>query len=286
MTGFGSGRAESEVGALTVELRSVNSRFLEVSLRLPAEYGAQEPLIRAELQKALTRGKVSVSLHFAAAPGATERYELNLALVQALEKFCHDKGSTADPATLLAIPGVVVMVREEGQEEALRRLLQKALHRALEAMSESRFAEGAALKRALLTMRESMLARLAIIEDARYSVVEKYRAKLMERIEELLGPKGAGLDPGRLEQEVALFADKADIAEETTRLEAHLARLAELLESPPETAIGRQVEFLNQEILREINTIGSKCRDLEITRQVLDLKNLAENLKEQIANVE
>jgi uncharacterized protein (TIGR00255 family) len=128
-----------------------------------------------------------------------------------------------------------------------------------------------------------MADRLALIEQARGQVVARYRQRLHERIEELLGPRSAALDPGRLEQEVALFADKADISEETVRLAAHLEQLGALINSPG--PVGKQLEFLIQEIGRETNTIGSKCRDLDITRAVLDLKNLAENLKEQAANI-
>ena len=125
----------------------------------------------------------------------------------------------------------------------------------------------------------------SVIESAKTSVVDKYRERLQARLEELLGPKGPSLDPGRLEQEVAVFADKADISEECSRLAAHLDALEELLGKDGEP-VGRALEFLIQEILRETNTVGSKCRDLEVARAILDLKQENESLREIIANVE
>ena len=138
----------------------------------------------------------------------------------------------------------------------------------------------------LLDADERMTAALGIVDRGRQGLAAKYRDKLQERIAELLGPKGAALDAGRLEQEVALFADKADIEEEIIRLRAHLSRLNDILSDESDEGKGRALEFLNQEILREVNTIGSKSRDLDIITQVLELKNLAESMKEQTANIE
>ncbi len=286
MTGFGRGSATSPLGSLTVELRSVNGRFLDVSLRLPQELTPLEPAARAELQRKLSRGKVLLAVHFEPVPGAGEHYLTNEALLGQLEDFCRSRGQEPDLSRLLLIPGVV-MVQPDGERyEQLEQLFVKALDQAIEQLAADRAREGEQLRTTMMDLRGQMLDRRSELDGLRAAVVERYRQRLAERLEELLGPRNASLDPGRLEQEVAIFADKADVAEELARLDAHLQHLGDLLAPGNPEARGRQLDFLNQEILREINTIGSKGRDLETTRQVLALKSLAESLKEQIANVE
>lgn len=286
MTGYGSGKADSPIGSVSVEARSVNSRFLEVSLKLPSEFSSFEPLIRTELQNKLHRGKIYLSVHFAPVPGTTQRYEVNTPLLKTLEDYCRQQGSEPTLDRLLTIPGVVLVQQSEEKQDDLKALLEKALADAVKSLRQERAREGDALRQALESIRSDMLNALAIVEEGRPLVVQKYRERLHERLEEMLGAKASTMDAGRLEQEVAMFTDKADIGEEVVRLRVHLDRLHELLTENSEASTGRQLEFLNQEILREINTIGSKCRDLDITRQVLELKNLAENIREQIANVE
>jgi len=286
MTGFGSGRVESPAGTLVIELRSVNSRFLEIGFRLPGEWSAEEPLVRSELQKALQRGKVSFQLQFSPAPGAGQQAVINAPLLAQLEELVRSRGQEPSIQGLLTLPGVVELRQPEGQQEALRNQLREALKLAIASLVGEREREGRVLADCLRDLRQKMREHLDFIAEARHGVVEKYRDRLMQRIAELIGPKGVALDPGRLEQEVALFADKADLSEEVTRLAAHLDHLETLLDSKEQSGVGRQIEFLNQEILREINTISSKCRDLDIARRVLDLKNLAESLREQVANIE
>jgi len=218
-------------------------------------------------------------------PGVTQKYELNQPLLRLLEEYCARHGHTPTPEALLGINNVVIVQQEAGNQEELRRALFSALGDALKQLHAERRREGAVLASALEELRQQMLGCLKVINEARGQVVSKYREKLLERLAELLGPKAGTLDPGRLEQEVALIADKADISEEVIRLGAHLDHLDSLLHGKHEQ-VGRQLDFLVQEIGREVNTIGSKCRDLDITRQVLELKNLAESFKEQIANVE
>jgi len=287
MTGFGSGRCGSPtLGALSVEMRSVNSRFLDLVVRLPQELSALEPAARAGIQKRFTRGKLYVDVRFEPIPGATQRYEINEALVERLEDFCRSRGHEAKPEDLLGISGVVIALQDPSRLDEMTKLMEDALEEASKSMETDRRREGQVLREALLAILAQMRACHSAVAEFRHQVVERYRQKLQDRIADLLGPKGINLDSGRLEQEVALFADKADLSEEVTRLGAHLDRLEELLSSAGGEARGRALDFLNQEILREINTIGSKGRDLEITRQVLELKNHAESMKEQIANVE
>ncbi|MCC6547609.1 YicC family protein [Candidatus Sumerlaeota bacterium] len=286
MTGFGSGRAESALGAMTVELRTVNNRFLDVSARIPQELSAAEPFARAELQKKIQRGKVVLNARFDAIPGVAEHYDVNRPLLAMLEQFCRDKGEVVSVAHLLTIPGVIVTQQDSAASETLQKLFASAFHAAMDALKKDRRREGDALRAALGNIHERMNAALEVVDKGRSGLVQKYQEKLHERIAELLGPKGATLDAGRLEQEVALFADRADIEEEMIRLRAHLARLSGILASDTDEGKGRALEFLNQEILREVNTIGSKSRDIDIVSQVLELKNLAESMKEQTANIE
>ncbi len=287
MTGFGAGRAESkDIGSISVEMRSVNNRFLEIGMRLPSEMTSFEPAVRSRIQKAFSRGKIYIDVRFQPIPGATQQFELNRPLLDMLEAVCREKGQTPSPDRLLSIPGVVISQTDSSCLEELEKLFYDALSAAIDAMKSDRNREGEVLRNALLEIQQNMKSSLADVEKARPLVVEKYRQKLSERIDDLLGPKGVTMDEGRLEQEIALFADKADVAEEITRLGAHLEQLGELLSPGRKDARGRALDFLNQEILREINTIGSKGRDLDITRSVLDLKNHAETMKEQLANVE
>lgn len=185
---------------------------------------------------------------------------------------------------LFTIPGVVVGLPDETRADQLKELFVDAMKIAFESFSSERRKEGEKLAEAIDLIAHEMERSLDQIRGASEDIVEKYRQRLHERMEDLLGPRMASLDPGRLEQEVAIFTDKADINEEIVRLESHLGNLRGMIAKKGEP-IGRKIEFLAQEILRETNTIGSKCRDLDITREVLNLKNLCENLREQIANV-
>ncbi len=286
MTGFGRGRTEAAFGAITVELRSVNHRFLDIAMRAPGELSVLEPVARTELQKAFKRGRVTVFIGFDAVPGMGEEYRLNEPLLTLLERACKDRNQEPSVSSLLSIPGVVISQVDEGREKALTEMFRKSLREACDGLAEERGREGEVLRQALVEFLGQMKVALAAVEGSRGDVVAKYRERLQNRIEELLGPQKASLDEGRLEQEVMFFADKADIAEETLRLGAHIDRLEALLNDEKPEAAGRQLDFLGQEMLREVNTIGSKCRDLDIAGRVLDMKNLLESMKEQIANIE
>lgn len=286
MTGFGRGRAEGAIGALTVELRSVNHRFLDIAMRAPGELSMLEPVARTEMQQRFKRGRISVYIGFEAIPGTGEEYRVNEPLLDLLEKTCRDRHQEPVLSQLFVIPGIVISQVDESREELLEQMFKDALKGASDSLSAERSREGEVLQKALLDFHDQMKDALKAVEAARGEVVQKYRERLQARLEELLGPQKASLDEGRLEQEVMFFADKADIAEETLRLGAHLDRLEALLKDEKPDAAGRQLDFLSQEMLREVNTIGSKCRDLEIAGRVLDMKNLLESMKEQIANIE
>lgn len=288
MTGFGAATRETRFGRLTVEIRSVNYRFLEPSFRLGQSFMHLEPALRTELRNRLQRGKVDLFVRFEPTESFIPSVRINTALVrEILKQF--DQASLSDtppprPEALIGVPGVVMVDSDAGSNEELDGEMVSLVHEALDKLIAERRREGDALYAACRGHQQRMRELAAQVAAARDDVVQKYRERLRARLDELLGPMAPTLDPGRIEQEVALFADKADIAEECQRLDAHLEALATLLDQ--EDAVGRQLDFLTQEIQRETNTIGSKCRDLEIARCVLELKKENESLRENIANAE
>lgn len=287
MTGFGQGRRESPLGVLTVEIRGVNHRFVDLSLRMPQDFQAFEPWVRAEVQRRFTRGKITISVQFQSVPGLTQRFEINTPLLERLTEECRRLSGGREPSVenLLLIQGVVVAMPDEARAGQLKALFEEAMVEAFENFIGEREKEGEKLRSEVRQISGEMREAVSIIGEYAGEITDKYRQRLLERIEELLGPRMSTLDPGRLEQEVAIFSDKADIREEITRLLSHLSSLDEFVTGKTGDPIGRKIEFLTQEILRETNTVGSKCRDLDITREVLRLKNLCENLREQIANI-
>ncbi len=288
MTGYGAAQRETPQGRLSIEIRSVNNRFLELNFRLPSIFNHLEPALRKVMRERLNRGKVDVYVRFEPSdefvPGTRINVPLLRGLLTQLAKAATE-GVTLQPEALISIPGVVITESDPNMVGVLDEILTGVLEEALANLVSERAREGEALRQSIREMQVRFIDMTKLIEEGRGEVIGKYRERLIARLDELLGPKAASLDPGRLEQEIALFTDKADIAEECTRLSAHLVALGDLLNKENEP-VGRATEFLTQEILRETNTIGSKCRDLEIARHVLDLKNELESLRELIANVE
>lgn len=293
MTGFGNATATIPAGRVGVEMRSVNARFLEVGLRLPTSLQALDPEVRNAVRARLRRGKVDIVVRFepaAEAAGAVRINRTALALIMRDLSELSPLGHKIAPETLLSVPGMVSTPTEGELAESMRAVVLDVVGKALDALIAERRREGDGLRTAFRGHHAALAAGLAIANSARGEVVARYRDKLLARVTELLGPQAAALDPGRLEQEVVLFADKADLSEECQRLGAHLDQLATLVEKRVDDkagdSVGRSLDFLCQEILREVNTIGSKCRDLSITRAVLDMKAETESMRENIANVE
>jgi uncharacterized protein (TIGR00255 family) len=289
MTGYGAGRADGACGNVSIELRTVNGRFLDLSFRLPAMLSFAEPALRRSLMARLARGKVHVSARFDSAENAPPAVTVNRPLLRLLAEearaLAPDRPIAAE--TLLLAPGVVVPTVDSAMEEALAALVERALAQALDALEADRAREGRVLADAMLAIHARLEENHALVAAAGGSVAEKYRDRLRERIAELLAGTGVAPDPARIEQELALFADKADIGEECVRLGAHLDELRAILSGRGKgDAAGRRLDFLAQEIGREINTIGSKCRDLGIAKAVLAMKLELESLREQLANIE
>jgi uncharacterized protein (TIGR00255 family) len=287
MTGFGSGRGAAGGEQAEVEVRSVNHKFIEVKARLPRELSALEVEVVRAVKDRLARGGVDVTVRRTAAAGVlAPRVDGALAEAYAAA-FREIKARLAlsgeiTVSDVLAADGVVRLEEREVDLGAARAALSEALASALDALGAMRAREGEALARDLegrLAAVETLVARVAELSPR---AVELQRARLAERVAELA--RGVSIDPGRLEQEVALFADRTDVVEETTRLASHLAQARALLASGEPA--GRRLDFLVQEMHREANTIGSKSQSGEISAVVVSLKAEIERMREQVQNVE
>jgi len=287
MTGFGAGRAARGGEEIDVEVRSVNHKFCEVKARLPRELSALEVELVRAVKERLVRGGVEVAVRRSATRGAlAPRVDLALAAEYArVFEEVRSRLGLSGPVSLsevLAAEGVVALEERAADLESARGAASEALGLALDRIAEMRAREGEALARDLslrLNLVEEIVARLERIAP---QSIEHYRTRLQERIQEVA--RGFTPDPARLAQEVALFADRIDVAEEFTRLRSHLGQTRALI-AGGEPA-GRKMEFLVQEMHREANTIGSKSQSGEISGLVVQLKAEIERMREQVQNVE
>ena len=288
MTGFGAGRGESQGEALTVELRAVNGKFCEVKPRMPRELAAWEPELVKSIKARVSRGVIDVFVRRdgAAARGLSPRIDVALAAAyaKALRELKESLGLAGEPSVqdLAAMDGVISLGEEATDLESAASALQRGLAAAIEALDVMRRREGEALARDLNGRLDSIERSAREVARLAPDQIDAVRERLGARIAELT--RGVPLDPGRLAQEVALFADRTDVAEELTRLASHLAQARALVGS--EQPAGRKLEFLVQEVNREINTIGSKSQHAGIAALVVELKAELERVREQIQNVE
>ena len=284
MTAFARETHSGPSGELTWELRSVNHRFLEPHLRLPEELRALEPAVRDQLAARLARGKVDCTLRYSPAVGVVGSLSVNRAFVEQLlaagDQISDLIGRSAEPSAfdLLRWPGVI-----QEQERDLDQVTDAALtllDQAITTLRETREREGARLA-VLLRERCDRLQESVVRVRARMpEVMAGVRKRLADRLAEVRDE----LDPGRLEQELALLAARLDVDEEMDRLEAHVAEVRAVLTR--DEPVGRRLDFLMQELNREANTLGSKSADVEVTRESVEMKVLIEQLREQIQNLE
>jgi uncharacterized protein (TIGR00255 family) len=287
MTGFARAEASVATGTLVCELRSVNHRFLEASLRLPEELRALDPELRARLQKELRRGKVDCIFTYRLAGQAGVPLELDpegidrlTPILQKLADKTQWGGARAqlDLMELLRYPGVL---REAAADpEALLAAARELFGRTLAELKAMRAREGARLEELLLARCDALATQAAKVRERLPEVQAAIRARYAERITELAG----SVDPARLEQELALLATRMDVAEELDRLDGHITETRSILAG--EEAAGRRLDFLMQEFNREANTLSSKSQDLATTRIAVDMKVLIEQMREQVQNVE
>ena len=288
MTGYGKGTAARDGRELTVELKSVNHRFLDVSMRLPRILSCIEDPLRAAIAKRLSRGHVDVFVNYRNLRSDAKTVRVDTTLLWAYVKAANEANETLhlpNDLTLsgvLRLPDVTEIVPADEDTDALVALAVEAANLALDGLIEMRKAEGERLKAALALGVDTMDAyREQILARAPF-VAEDYRRKLNERIESVLND--TEIDRARLATEVALFADRCCIDEELVRLKSHIAQFCTYLDTAE--PVGRNMDFIVQEMNRECNTIGSKANDAVLTKAVLACKAEIEKLREQIQNVE
>lgn len=287
MTGYGRGEYSQGGIGYTVEIKSVNHRFCDITVKEPRELMQFEERLKELIKKYVVRGKIDVFVNVLPGAGKQTAVSVDTGLVKAyLEAF--DKVNTEcgtdvrlDARTLIGIPGALTETAAETDPEEVWAVLGEACARACEVFVKMRRTEGAKLAEVLGETGKSIDALLGTVRERAPLVPKEFKAKLEERIAEL-GQKA--VDEQRIAAEVAIYADKCSVDEEIARLDSHLSQLHALLDS--DGAAGKQLDFLVQEMNREVNTIGSKANDLVLTKAVLAIKNEVEKLREQIQNVE
>ncbi len=288
MTGFGRGEAERDGYRFTVEIKTVNHRYFEPSIRLGRQLAALESNVRNLLKETIVRGKTDVFITFVDHSDKQGQVTINEPL---LESYITQLRAAAQRLELrdtlcagdiLRLPDVMTQEDNDEDAETLWPILKEAMDQALERLNAMRVKEGEHLKADLLDKISALETCHAKLLEQAPLVVEAYREKLHNRMDELID-KGT-LDPGRLEAEVTIFADKCAIDEELTRLSSHFTQFRQTVELAE--PVGRKLDFLTQELNRETNTIASKANALNISRTALDMKNEIEKIREQIQNIE
>ncbi len=288
MTGYGRGTASLDGRELTIELKSVNNRFLDIGMKLPRQLSFLEDSLRKLLNDALSRGHVDVFVNYRNLRSDAKTVWVDEALLKAYLASARESAKEldlVDDLTLsraLSLPDVTTILPADEDQETLAKLGEAAMTMAIEGLKAMRRKEGERLKLDLAARMDTMTGYAEAIEQRAPAVAEEYRTKLTARVEELLGE--TEVDRARLATEVAIFADRAAIDEEIVRLNTHLVHFRELLEA--EEPVGRKMDFLVQEMNRECNTIGSKANDAALTSIVLLSKAEIEKLREQIQNIE
>jgi uncharacterized protein (TIGR00255 family) len=290
MTGFGEAHCQQDGLAVAVEIRAINNRFFKLSVRTTEGYGSLEPLVEEEVRQSVHRGTIQVNVRVDR-QRSPDDCKINVAVLEGYRRQLQSLGqewgvAQGTPlAALLALPGVVddtlgVAIDATADWPIIERTLQAALTN----LGRMRRNEGQAMAADLAANCRAVAASLERIEKRSPVVVEDYRNRLFDRLKRTLAELQVTLDPADLIKEVGLFADRSDISEEIVRLRSHLEQFQATTELPESS--GRKLDFLTQEMFRETNTIGSKANDVEIAREVIEIKTAVERIREMIQNVE
>ncbi len=284
MTAFARIDRTTDWGDIVWELRTVNHRYLELSPRLPEVLRVLEPKIRDAANKVLTRGKVDLNLRFQPGAVSSEEVELDLGLIKKLVVAANQVTSIAknsqplNVSDLLHWPGVIKESKLDN--DALQKKVLEILSEALAELVQTRRREGDKLKLMMLERVQAMKKTALGVAEIMPEILQNFRQRLNERLQEII----AEVDTDRVEQELVIYAQKIDVAEELDRLQVHLDEVARVLEQ--EKPIGRRLDFLMQELNREANTLGSKATDIRLTNAAVDMKVLIEQMREQVQNLE
>ncbi len=287
MTGYGSGRAALGEGQVVLDIRTVNHRFLDVRVRLPSRIQSRTPTVERVIRARLERGRVDVTARFEGQTLPQPTLDVDRArTIYAELAALRDALNPEEPlplALLASVPDLFVINRTIDQKE-LERALEQAAAEACNTVMAMRDNEGEALAAELTERLLELGTSLEALKAAAPELLEARRTRLRDRLEVLLAGVDAELDPSRLEQEIAILADRSDIAEELVRLESHREQMLELIENSS-APVGKRIDFLLQEMAREANTIGSKVQDGTLTSHVIALKACIEQMREQAQNV-
>ena len=288
MTGYGRAQGSFSGGEISVEIKSVNNRYLDCGVKLPRVYSFAEEGVKSLVQKTISRGKVDVYITVNSAGAGNIRITLNTPVVEgylsALRQIARDYGVQDDisVSSLSRFSDVFLMEKQEEDEQEVREAILGVVSQALAAFDEMRTREGEALRQDLLSKSEDILALVAKVEARSPVTVAAYQERLTAKMREVL--ENTAIDEARIIQEAAIYADKVAVDEETVRLRSHVDQFCSMLEGGG--VIGRKLDFLMQEMNREANTIGSKGSDVEQARTVVDIKSGLEKIREQIQNIE
>lgn len=288
MTGYGSAEGHSSMGALSVEVRSVNHRFCDITLRLSRKLSPLEGRIKQLIKLRFSRGRIDMSVRLDSTERNSYRLEPDLEIarqylnaLRTLKAKLRLKGEVSLDMIAQA-KDIIVPVEDEEEAEAHWEEIREIIERSLDALKEMRRHEGEGLAMDLRKRFHSIRNLLEEIKARAPLVLKDYRQRLGQRLQDIL--KGTDLDPLRFNQEVAFFAEKSDISEETVRMTSHLNRLEQTIDS--EGPMGRKLEFLLQEVHREANTVSSKANSEAISQRVVEIKGELEKIREQIQNIE
>ena len=288
MTGFGRERRVIGSREILVEIRSVNHRYYEFSAKTPRAYGYLDEKLKTLLHGAISRGKVEVSVSIYNQEGVNANIEINREIakgyINALRESAGELGLEDDLklSNVMRLPDVFTVVKVIDDEEEIWQQVSEVAGEALRHFVEMRETEGAKMYDDIKSRLDMIEETVGKVEKLSPASVEAYRQRLHDKIAEVVGDRN--IDEGRILTEAAIFADKIAVDEETVRLRSHIAQFRELLDSSE--PVGRKIDFLIQEMNREVNTTGSKAQELEITRMVVDMKAEVEKIREQIQNIE
>lgn len=288
MTGFGRAEAEQDGKKITIELKTVNHRFLDINIRMPRTLGFAEEGIRKNIKQQLSRGRADVFVNYSALGSDEKTAIADLALIRSYVGAARQAAQDCDVqddltlSDIIRIPDAITVSEEKDDEEKLTSLVLDALGKALKSLTDMREREGGELMININECLDSLVDITKSFDEKKVAVSREYSEKLKLRLQDLLD--GAVIDETRFNSEIAYIADKADITEEIVRLNTHIGHFRQIAKK--KIAIGRKLDFVVQEMNRELNTIGSKSSDMDITNAVIEGKSIVEKIREQVQNIE
>lgn len=289
MTGFGRGMYSTEEREYTIEIKSVNHKYTDINVRLPYVLSFLEEKIKKEVSQNVARGKIDINVTFVNNSNLGKKISINKPLakeyIEELRKI-KEENNIIDDISIMKIAKLpdILNITQDNNEEVLWEELNKALQEAIKNLLEGKEVEGKKLSEDMLQRLENINNHILEISQYSTGLIEQYVVKLKDKIKEIM--QTDLIDEARISQEVVLYADKTSIEEEITRLKSHITQFRELLQSESVKKTGKRLDFIIQEMNREINTIGSKSNCLEITNLVIELKTELEDVREQVQNIE